>query len=111
MKDVPKDLIVLIYDLADEREFYQIEFDVRNKDNDVLDRVTDWHQALGPEDEPDPPPPFVIRPTAETDTSIMVEWERPPTDMDIRYYIVYYQPRTEEDSLPGSIPTYVKCFS
>ncbi|WAR00501.1 PRTGB-like protein [Mya arenaria] len=91
-------LSLIVTDLVP-RKFYQIEFDVRNADNDVMDHVTEWHQALGPDDLPEPPPPFVLTPTPLSAIQIKLTWDKPPTHMNISHYTVSYE-RQGGDKLP-----------
>ncbi|KAH3835648.1 protogenin-like isoform X3 [Dreissena polymorpha] len=81
---------VLVNGLVD-REFYQIDFDVRSSSNEVMDHVVAWHQAIAPGDTPDPPPPIIRDPFSSSDTTIDLFWDIPMTTMSITRYTIRYE--------------------
>lgn len=80
------------------KKFYKIDFYVRNKDNEVLDHVTEAYQSRDPHEEQEPPPPVILEPDPVTSDMIRLSWKEPKSDVAILQYIVSYRQRNEEDT-------------
>jgi hypothetical protein len=47
----------------------------RDTDSTPRSYVTELYQAVGPEEEMEPPPPIVLNPTSQSSTFIRLSWE------------------------------------
>lgn len=63
---------------------------MRNKNNEVLDHVTDIYQSVSPNEEQEPPPPVTIEPVYVTSETIGLTWKPPKSDLAIVEYTVTY---------------------
>lgn len=89
-------LCIFFFPISEYKSFYRIDFYVRNKENEVLDHVTEVYQSIAPNDEQHPPPPVIIEPNVVTSDSIILTWTTPKSDLEIIAYTVRYQMRNSE---------------
>lgn len=81
------------------RAFYKIDFMKRDANNTARGYVTELYQAVGPEEEMEPPPPYVLNPITQSSTEISLSWEVPKTTLHVVKYTVSYQERSGDGAL------------